>query len=263
MEGEMRKSILFAAAAVAFLGIPASGQAADMPVKAPMMPPPPPPFSWTGFYIGGNLGGARANVNVTDSFSGQTFSRSSDSVFIGGGQIGYNYQFNTFVLGFEWDFDAVANNNDRVGNGLLILGNGPFAVTGGGDRWISTLAARLGFAVDHSLFYAKLGGGEVSARGLTVTYTGPGVANGQFVNGASRTASGFMFGVGWEYAFTNNLTMKVEYDHVDISSTRSFTLAANLPGVIAPIAGDVFRNRDTSVQMFKVGLNYLFGRGGY
>src|SRR5262249_7393927 len=151
---------------------------------------------------------AWANVNVTDNFSGQTFSRSSDAVFIGGGQIGFNYQFNTFVLGVEWDFDAVGSNNNRQGNGLLINGFGPFAVTDSGDGWLTTLAERLGFAMDHWLWYAKAGWGEVGVRDFTVTN----LANGASVSGGGRSASGGMFGVGFEYAFSNNFTMKVEYN---------------------------------------------------
>ena len=66
--------------------------------------PPPPVFSWTGFYIGGNLGGAWARGSVNDSLFG--LSASSDrSGFIGGGQVGVNYQFSNIVLGAEWDFD--------------------------------------------------------------------------------------------------------------------------------------------------------------
>jgi hypothetical protein len=69
--------------------------------RIPTTPPPPPPpvFSWTGFYIGGNLGGAWARGTVSDSLFG--LSASSDrSGFIGGGQLGVNYQFSNIVLGF-------------------------------------------------------------------------------------------------------------------------------------------------------------------
>jgi outer membrane immunogenic protein len=83
-----------------------------MPLKAPPPPPPPPPFSWTGFYIGGNLGAAWGERHVTDLRPNGNvfdFSRSSDAVFIGGGQLGYNWQMNNFVLGIEWDFDGAGS----------------------------------------------------------------------------------------------------------------------------------------------------------
>ena len=252
----MKKHVLLSTVAIAMLVLGRSGQAADLPVKAPM-PPPPPPFSWTGFYLGGNLGAAWAQRHVTDTFSGLDFSRSSDAVFIGGGQIGYNWQINNFVLGIEWDVDAAGNNdNNRVGNGILIGGLGPFALSGGGDRWITTLAARLGFANDHWLFYVKGGGGEVGVSNFFVTNTVTGVSVG---GNTSRTRTGGMFGVGIEYAFTNNWTAKLEYDYIGLSS-RSFVVPVGAPFLV----GDVFTTRSRNVQEFKVGFNYLFNRGlGY
>src|SRR5450432_61149 len=80
----------------------AAANAADMqvPVKAPPPVMMPLPFSWTGFYIGGNLGGAWAHSDVTDSLFGLNFSNGTNNgVFIGGGQIGGNYQFSNFVIG--------------------------------------------------------------------------------------------------------------------------------------------------------------------
>jgi outer membrane immunogenic protein len=66
--------------------------AADLPRKAPAyMPPPPPAFTWTGCYIGGNVGGAWANVEVTDVPTSFTTSH-GDSGFAGGSQIGCDYQ---------------------------------------------------------------------------------------------------------------------------------------------------------------------------
>jgi outer membrane immunogenic protein len=250
----MKKHVLLSTVAIAMLVLGHSGQAADMPVKAM---PPPPPFSWTGFYLGGNLGAAWAHTRVNDTFTGLDFSRSSDAVFIGGGQIGYNWQINNFVLGIEWDADAVgSNDNNRVGNGILINGLGPFAVRGSGDRWMSTLAARIGFANDHWLFYAKLGGGEVGVSNFTILNTATGVSVG---GNTSRTRTGGMFGLGTEYAFTNNWTAKLEWDYIAING-RSFVVPVGAPFLV----GDVFSTRSNSVQAFKVGFNYLFNRGvGY
>jgi len=248
----MKKLALLATAAVALLGLSNAGQAADLPVKAPP-PPPPPLFSWTGFYLGGNIGAAWTNRRVTDSFTGFEFARSSDAVFIGGGQIGFNYQINAFVLGVEWDADVVGRNNNRAGNGILIGGAGPFAVTNSGNRWMSTLAARLGVANDHWLAYIKLGVGEVGVSNFTVANLTTGVA---VASGTSRTRTGGMVGLGFEYAFTNNWTAKFEYDVIEISD-RNFVVPANAPFLV----GDVFGSRGNSVQAFKVGFNYLFGRG--
>jgi outer membrane immunogenic protein len=252
---------LLATSAVAMLGILESALAADMPVKA-LPPPPPPPFSWIGFYLGGNFGAGWARQRVNDTLIGQEFSRSSDAVFIGGGQIGYNWQINqNFVLGIEWDFDAAGNDdNNRVGNGTFLdrdgVLRGPFAVRSSGDRWVSTLAARLGYANDHWLFYAKLGGGEVGVNRFTIVDTITGESVG---SNTSRTRTGGMVGGGIEYAFTNNWTAKLEYDWISVKS-RSFVVPVGAPF----LEGDVFSTRSNSVQAFKVGFNYLFNRGvGY
>jgi len=80
--------------------------AADLPRKAPAyMPPPPPAFTWTGCYIGGNVGGAWANVEVTDVLTSFTASH-SDSGFAGGGQIGCDYQMGAWVVGIRNRFDG-------------------------------------------------------------------------------------------------------------------------------------------------------------
>jgi hypothetical protein len=105
---------LLAAAAVAL----AAGQVASaadlgrpLPPAPAYVPPPAPVFSWTGFYIGGNLGAAWTQGDVSDSF-GNSFSNSQKAVFAGGGQVGANYQFNWLVVGVEADFDWLANNSN-------------------------------------------------------------------------------------------------------------------------------------------------------
>jgi outer membrane immunogenic protein len=252
----MKKHVLFSTVAIAMLALGRSGQAADLPVKAPM-PPPPPPFSWTGFYLGGNLGAAWAQRHVTDTFSGLDFSRSSDGVFIGGGQIGYNWQMNNFVLGIEGDFDWAGNNSDNNnGAGVIVPGVVGTFVASSRNRWITTVAARFGIASDHWLFYGKAGGGWVGANNFTVTNLTTGTT---VTGGGGRSSSGFLVGAGIEYAFTNNWTAKIEYDYIGLDS-RSFVVPVGAPFLV----GDVFTTRSRNVQEFKVGFNYLFNRGlGY
>src|SRR5262249_34723296 len=106
----MKKAIITGAALLA-LGTGVAG-AADLPYKAPPVYMPPA-FSWTGCYIGGNLGGAWAQNNWTDNLLGASWGNTTDTRFIGGFQGGCNYQFGNpgFMLGFEGDFDWVGNNN--------------------------------------------------------------------------------------------------------------------------------------------------------
>jgi outer membrane immunogenic protein len=154
----MRAAFHTSAAVLALLSIPVAARAADLkpaPVysKAPMMAPL---FSWTGFYIGGNLGGAWAHRNVTDSLFGLNFNNGTNNgVFVGGGQIGGNYQFSNFVVGVEGSFDWAANNNNAT-TGIVVpgLGGNTIQVTSN-NTWITTLAARFAVAYDRVLFYEK------------------------------------------------------------------------------------------------------------
>jgi outer membrane immunogenic protein len=238
-------------AALAALLMPVAAGAADMKLKAPPAPPPPPPFSWTGLYIGGNIGAAWAESRWTDSRFGLDWSRSSNGRFMGGGQVGLNYQFagSSFVLGVEAQFDWVGSDGGVTVVGPL--GHG-FQITSN-DTSITTLAARFGYAVDRALFYGKAGGGWVGNNGFTVTDL---TTQQTFVGDTSRTISGWMVGAGIEYAFSDNWSTKFEYDHIGLGG-RTFVL----PGVIIPaLAGDTITS-DHNVDLVKFGINYRFNWG--
>ena len=109
------------------MGTSLAANAADLPPAPAVYKAPrctPPQFSWTGFYIGGNLGGGWGQGNVVDSLFGVNFSNGNGS-FVGGGQVGGNYQINSFVIGAEADFDWFANNNNS-GNGTTVPGGDHF-----------------------------------------------------------------------------------------------------------------------------------------
>src|SRR6516162_1152408 len=151
----------------AFLVIASSDAfAADLPVRKAPPPPPPvivPVYNWTGFYIGGNLGGAWASGTLTDNFTGASLT-GNNSGFIGGGQIGYNWQVSPqFVLGVEWMFDgtSISNSGRQVTVAVPTDLVFPTHVLQGSahTNWVSTLAARFGYAANNWLFYGKAGGG--------------------------------------------------------------------------------------------------------
>jgi outer membrane immunogenic protein len=245
----MRKVLLGIASAAVFLSAANSGQAADMAVKAPPPPIMVPLFTWTGFYLGGNLGAAWGQRSVTDVF-GNTFTRTSDGRFIGGGQLGYNWQTGNFVLGVEGDIDGIASNNNRSA-GVIVGGNGPFVVSTSSTPWVATLAARFGWAADHWLFYGKAGGGWVGNNsGITVTNTTTGAT---FGSGGGNSVGGWLLGGGIEYAINNNWSLKGEYDYIGLSN-RSFAV----PVVVGGVVIDTFTSSNRSFQMFKFGFNYAF-----
>ncbi|HXW26102.1 MAG TPA: outer membrane beta-barrel protein [Xanthobacteraceae bacterium] len=247
----MRKLLVAAAVAPALLTALAAN-AADLPVApAPVPLYGPPLFSWTGFYVGGNVGGAWAQSNVTDTLFGLNFTNGdSNGRFIGGGEVGFNYQFNYLMVGVEGDFDWVAADNSATGiatpAGVLTLASN--------NTWISTLAARFGFVADRALFYAKAGGGWVGNNGFTVTNTTTGAA----ISGVNNNnTGGWLVGAGVEWAFAYSWTVKLEYDYLGLNS-QSFTIPATAP----VLAGDTLTTGNRSVQMLKLGVNYLFNWGG-
>ena len=82
--------------------------AADL-ARRPVVAPAPvvvPAFSWTGFYVGANVGGAWSSTTITSNITGANW-KPSNTTFIGGGQLGYNYQWpgSNWVIGAEWTFD--------------------------------------------------------------------------------------------------------------------------------------------------------------
>jgi outer membrane immunogenic protein len=197
--------------------------AADMAVKVPP-PPMAAPFSWNGCYAGLNAGGAwidmhqqvNAGVTVVDS-SGTT------GAFVGGGQIGCNWQYDPkWVVGLEGDIDYASAK--RSSN---------FAFTHGSEdvvgqqssnlRWLSTVRGRLGYAWDRSLLYATGGlaigeiNSSVSATDTTKINAVP-VIVAQFSGSDSAPHVGWTLGAGFEYALTDRMSAKLEYLYFDLSN---------------------------------------------
>ena len=249
----MRKLFYTTAALSVLLATLMAANAAEVPPYARPVAPPvylPPPFTWTGFYIGPNLGGAWSQANLTDTLLGLSLDNVNDKgAFIAGGQLGFNYQFGNFVLGVEGDFDGVANTknaSDLVGPGI-----GTILVTSN-NSWIATLAGRFGVTNGYWLFYGKAGGGWVGNDDFTITNT----ATGASITGSNNnTNSGWLVGAGIEWAFAPNWSLKIEYDYLGLNS-QTFTVPAGLF-----LAGDTFTTSNPNFQIVKVGVNYLFNYG--
>ena len=251
----MRKSLFCSAAALSvLLGLSLSARAADLPMAPPSPPPQAPcacrPFSWTGFYLGGNLGAGWNHGNISDSAGLFSWGADNSTTFVGGGQVGANYQISNIVLGIEGDFDWFANNNNS-GGGTAIAGGaagGSFVQGSNNGRWLTTVTGRAGLAADRLLFYVKGGGAWVGSNNLTLTNL---PAGGSVSIGNSSTNTGWTAGAGIEWAFANNWTAKFEYDYVGLSNK---SLTVTIPGS----GPDTFSTNNRNVQMVTVGVNYLF-----
>ena len=232
------KKIVLGSALLAALAGPAL--AADMPArpyaKAPAYTAPAIVYNWTGFYIGGHVGGA---------FAGGNGLQSNDARFLGGVQAGADYQFApNWVLGAEAQYSWLSggtNNNLTFPAGTVV--NGRVA-----DQ-IGSVTGRIGYTWGPGLIYAK--GGYAWRDGNTI-----GVANAAGVpqpfTTSGNSKDGYTVGAGLEYLFAPNWSAKAEYQYYNFGNTTLTT---------APVdaVGARFRNDEHSV---KVGVNYRFGWGG-
>jgi len=232
---------------IAFLTSSSAAFASDVLVSS--APPPAPTFTyiwynWNGVYIGGNLGGAWASGTLTDNLSGASFTGDT-SGFVGGGQIGYNWQVAPqIVLGAEGMFDGTSisksSNAVNIFNGDLLQGSAR-------TNSVSTIAARFGYAADRWLYYGKAGGGWVrNSATVTDLTTGASVSS-------SATNNGWLLGAGIEYGIIPNWTVKLEYDYLGL---RSWTRSSLL------FVGDTV-TLSRQINMFTVGTNYKFTNRPY
>ena len=251
----MRKSSVALLAAV--IGLAASqASAADLPRKAPAyVPPAPPPLTWTGCYIGANLGGAWGRFTLEGPFGGSADRSTNNASFVGGGQIGCDYQFaGGWVIGFRNMFDGTTNSRDLAFNVVT-----PTATaTGGAElsmRWFDALTGRIGYSWQpNSLLYFQ--GGAVWARIEADAFVT--TAAGTFAGSASTTKTGWTIGGGWEYRFSPQWSVFIEGNYYDFGS-RDRTIVT--PAATACAAGCAFSAKTTAATAL-IGVNYRFGEVG-
>jgi outer membrane immunogenic protein len=256
-----------------------SALAADMAVKAPPPPVAAPTYSWTGFYVGGNVGYSWGSPNsdyvFTDGSFAQTFAHSNALHFtgaIGGAQVGYNWQApNLWVLGVEADWQG---SSEKAGLGY----NDPYAfdffpvfpldiagvATTNYDAkilWIGTVRGRIGYAWDRLLIYATggLAYGDVKISGTSNDAGGgiffvPGYTySGTSSFDVSRVNTGWTAGGGIEGALSNNWSWKVEYLYVNLGS-----LNFSGPGPFPADSEVVAVQAKFTDNIVRAGLNFRF-----
>ena len=291
----MRKTA-FSVAALALAISAGSALAADLPhYKAPPPPPPPPPPMWTGFYVGLNAGYTFANSNNTtltsfpiavgagagaaaamasSAAAGSAIIPSNRDGFIGGGQVGYNWQFaSAFVAGFEADIQGVAGSNNAasVTNLVPVAGfpaNPALAINTASSRldYLGTVRGRLGWLFTPTLLVYGTGGlayGGVTTNASTFqSFLNAGLAPFAGASAFADTRVGWTAGGGLEWMFWPNWSAKVEYLYYDLGNV---TQSAPYFGVNAG-GGVFFTNAFTSTTRFdghivRAGLNYHFNWG--
>jgi outer membrane immunogenic protein len=286
----IRRILLASAGAMALAG---TAFAADLPVAAP---PPPPPM-WTGFYIGINAGyewAASRSINtVADPlFAAPTWSTElalstalatgsptiNPNGFIGGGQVGYNYQFApSWVVGIEADFQGIAGSNPSTSfSGSGVPAAFP-AETIGSDvvstkkiDYLCTVRGRVGYLLTPTLLIYGDGG---LAYGGIKSNTGVFQANFPFapafasVGSLSNTEVGWSAGAGFEWMFLPNWSVKAEYLYYDLGketyglSPLAFShIDRSLTASSGPVlySSAPFSSTRFNGSVVRAGLNYHF-----
>jgi len=239
----------FVATAVLMAGS-ASALAADLPSRRP--PPvyaPLPIFTWTGFYIGGDIGytwGTDSHNNA----AGNLYSFNTPQGEIGGVHVGYNYQINQFVVGLEGDADGLNfSNSNTLALGVVSFYESTRIPVEGSIR------GRLGYAWDHLLFFATGGAafGDIQHQYAVTAPTQLQVAPNTLVtrydpnNPYSSTRVGWTVGGGVEYALSNNWSVRGEYRYTDFGHSSDY-----LASIGQTITNHIIEHRVT------VGFSYKF-----
>jgi outer membrane immunogenic protein len=213
---------------------------------APMIAPV---FSWTGCYVGIHAGGGA----MLDTYNG-----THGDGGIAGGQVGCNYQTGMLVLGAEAEgyWSGMKTNYNTLTN----ASEGGTYNSDVRNKYDFTIAARMGVAFERALVYGKAGWVwgkfdilETQTNGC-LSQTLDRICGPFVTQSANFNMNGLLIGLGLEYAITNNVTTKFEYNYLNYSTTHPSFTACNeivcIPTGTANVSADK--------HIFKVGLNYLF-----
>jgi outer membrane immunogenic protein len=303
-DNTMMKSLISATALS--LALTASAFAADLPSRkeAPVYVPPPPPPLWTGFYGGLNAGGTFGGSNTVTTTGGTIFANPffgpffssvtnaygattntvipvSNAGFIGGGQVGYNYQFySAFVAGLEADIQGVAGSSSRgnVATGALFNGGGSAFGVSTASRsleYLGTVRGRLGYLFTPTLLAYATGGLAYGGANLnTASFATDNNLGGLLsplaipvIGGSaySDTRVGWTVGGGLEWMFMPNWSAKVEYLYYDlgtVTNNASFSAVAENPaiGLGSPVFGLIGQQSHARFDghIVRAGVNYHF-----
>jgi len=228
-----------------------------------------PAYGWGGCYVGLNagagaggssfnttvgpgthLGAADAQLVATTGGDGSANATSA----IGGGQAGCNWQSGALVFGLEADIDLFTDNPRFFnGSGALSSGN-PFSITQSlKTDYLATVRPRIGIAADRDLAYVT-GGVAFSNASYTQTYLDTNTPAGSGGASASKSLVGWTAGAGWEHAWSEHWTFKVEYLFAKFPTTVAAGSIVDSAGGSNPLQGSA----DLTVQTLRAGLNFKF-----
>jgi outer membrane immunogenic protein len=271
------KSLLLASTAL--LLVAGNALADQRHIKKPAADPPPPPrsYSWSGCYVGGDLGLGWSRTNISEppepaAFGAQHFAPLGTSIAVnphaaalGGPEIGCDHEFaNNWVIGAAGDF-SWAHISGQTADPFFVGKFIPTILVSAKIDWLASATARVGYAWDRLLFYGK-GGAAWTRETYTVSNLGSwGNPVTQFCSfpgcspTATETRAGWTLGLGLEWAFAPAWSAGVEYDHYGFGSHNVVLVQANTVAG-TPASGPVSVRDD--IDVVKLKLNYRFSWAG-
>jgi outer membrane immunogenic protein len=250
----MKLQLLLASVAVAAA---AAGTASAAPV-----------YNWTGFYIGANVGGGWGDSRWSDvrvisdsgeNIPGEIAHNTPDGV-IGGGQVGYNRQFENWVFGAEGKISAgsLSGGTGCIGNYEDYTANCRTHLDVAAD-----FTARLGWAFGPVLFYGK-GGFAVGNIHFT-----PEMEHARFGGFEDRVPPGYgtttdlrvglAAGAGVEFAVARHWSLGVEYEYQDYGSNRvNFNPLNPKPGDEIDLSPPFSATTSFYTHLVEAKINYRF-----
>jgi outer membrane immunogenic protein len=255
----LKQKLKYTAAALALGALTACAAATAALAAEPLPPPPPPPpiFTWTGVYVGGQIGYAWGTGNfddtgfdpITGTFINGTLANNPNGV-VGGAHLGYQYQFNQLVLGIEGSVDGTSLTNTAVDNFLVAFRGSTLTAQTSADVQ-GSIRGKIGIAWDRLLIY---GTGGVAFGGFSTDFELFASKVPIFATAnTSSTRVGWTAGGGIQYAVVNNWWVFAEYRFTDFGSLRDILLANELP------AGAFFNgSRRLEENQVQVGFSYRF-----
>lgn len=282
---------LLIAAAVAVLGA-TSAQAADIAAR-PFTKTPA--SSWSGFYVGGNLGASFSDAKPSNSIAcgalgvadyicstadpasqanapalvNSLVGSSSNSNIIGGAHAGYNQQAGLIVYGGEIDVGYFNFGTSQLGrgvfpatggNGAALNGDSFIAATSVTSDLLVTLRGRLGYLISPNLLGYATGGlavGRVkTANSYVDNHNHGNPVGGNGFGERTETKVGWTVGAGLEYAFARNWSVRVEYMYLDLGNSSVNTLITNPTHVGEQTPFNT--SVDLTAHLVRAGVSYKF-----
>jgi outer membrane immunogenic protein len=245
------KRILLSTASLGVLALASPALAADLPLKAPSATASV--YDWSGVYVGAFGGGGYGNHNVNNATGSAVpfadFSANYSSTGgIGGGDIGYQWQSGSLVVGVEGDLAWTGLKGNDASQFAAGSFPGVTAVDADNLRWTGALLAKAGYTVDRWMLFFEGGYAFGSIQHTNTPLVGP-------VDKFNVSANGLTGGAGIAYAVTNNVIAKFDFRYTSFNGY-------NRPGNTVTgltVNGQLPYSTVSTYSVVTLGLDFKFG----